>query len=798
MTSFQGYARASSVGENTIKVNDPSEKILAEARRTSSRMRQNSQASQNVRNNYLNGLKRKFDREEQNRRSNAALEKEFADSWKDAVAKNWETKIKNAENAAKNAGPGLLAELSEFIPSVAKDLKSIDDQRRADGSRLGQSLAFQFGISIQDLDALQDVKGNLRDYEGKNISIINELQEKGASWDQIQQIRSLSGYRRLGVAEADLIRGGENAQSWWVGKSNEKASLGPLGEHSYASAKLAGNHQQLIPALNQHWQTEYLKKFKDYDKDLVLKYLRDPVMRAQGRMVSDTYEFAKKQALSDEKNFQKSLLKNEIVDKGLQGYIDQIHLDAGVDGKYMSKARQKNVGYMTEMFTDGTLNRNHLEQLRELAVVPHGEKTSVRYEDRWGKDIDAFEAAIVKYEKAEQAVIDSKGQLQDARWKAQARQAEQYIMDNYEKLTPKDFANLHKAAVTSGGNPFLIRTTMEWMNRQPSKLNDTLNEPHLFSLENSNMLTRSAVLRAGLSPEKEGIWLKKADEASPFKPTKEIDKAFDTEAKRAVENILSRYNTETKKVQSSSMATAYGLNMMRKYYKKAMIATNGDTEASKTQAIAEFNQLLTTDAYKITERRTVNGVQIQEPHFGFFQVTPKKYSYPLSQYTTEKFRANPDIFREEIMVPPNEIVEWAYNVKAGINKGYPVSIQHLVGKIGNNPDGMPKVTEAEMAYEQLKLIVGEDKASELIPPELIQVSRDALESVDPEFRKLLSLGPDGINTALHYSKQTTANNYKTNKPAGTYDTFTSGSVFRLPENLSPYAQYWTLQRGGSK
>ena len=66
-------------------------------------MRQNSQASQNVRNNYLNGLKRKFELEEQNRRSNAALEKEFADSWKDAVAKNWETKIKNAENAAKNA-----------------------------------------------------------------------------------------------------------------------------------------------------------------------------------------------------------------------------------------------------------------------------------------------------------------------------------------------------------------------------------------------------------------------------------------------------------------------------------------------------------------------------------------------------------------------------------------------------------------------------------------------------------------------------------------------------------------------
>ena len=34
MTLFQGYAQRSSVSENTIKVEDPSQKILAEAQNT--------------------------------------------------------------------------------------------------------------------------------------------------------------------------------------------------------------------------------------------------------------------------------------------------------------------------------------------------------------------------------------------------------------------------------------------------------------------------------------------------------------------------------------------------------------------------------------------------------------------------------------------------------------------------------------------------------------------------------------------------------------------------------------------
>ena len=95
MTLFQGYARRSSVSENTIKVEDPSEKILAESRRTLQQWRTRSSHEQASRDQYLGKLRENFNKEQANRDSNRRLEKEFAENWKDARAKNWEIRIKN-------------------------------------------------------------------------------------------------------------------------------------------------------------------------------------------------------------------------------------------------------------------------------------------------------------------------------------------------------------------------------------------------------------------------------------------------------------------------------------------------------------------------------------------------------------------------------------------------------------------------------------------------------------------------------------------------------------------------------
>merc|ERR1712072_264944 len=131
------------------------------------------------------------------------------------------------------------------------------------------------------------------------------------------------------------------------------------------------------------------------------------------------------------------------------------------------------------------------------------------------------------------------------------------------------------------------------------------------------------------------------------------------------------YGTETKKVPSSSLAKADMQNALRKYYKKAMIATN-DPSASRDQALSELNADLQGDKYNIIERRSVDGKIIQDPHFGKFQLKATRTEYPMTELR-EKVRNNPNIWQEEVIVAPEQTLQTAYNISAGINKGFPAA-----------------------------------------------------------------------------------------------------------------------------
>jgi hypothetical protein len=342
-------------------------------------------------------------------------------------------------------------------------------------------------------------------------------------------------------------------------------------------------------------------------------------------------------------------------------------------------------------------------------------------------------------------------------------------------------------------NTHLKTTIDKYLGMRRGGVNDEIGEPILFRLENNNMLTRAAVINQRMSPEKTNKWLKKADKLNPFKPSDEIDKGFKEEAKLAVENILTRYGTKSEKVQSSSMARQYGVGMMREYYKKAIIG-GLDPKGAKTQAISEFNKLLTTDFYKISERRNVDGKLIQEPHFPAFQVTARKYAYPLSHYTTEKFRKNPNIFKEELMGPAEDLLEWGYGVQSGTSKGIPPWIYHLTSKMGNNPDGGQKASPAVVAYEQLVLAVGKKRADEFIPSNLLITAVEVENKIDPSWRSIMCLGPNEAQCGLYWSKQTKSNTIKPRPVTGKVNTFKSGSIYRDESGLSDNALFFTERR----
>ena len=787
MTLFQGYARRSSVSENTIKVEDPSEKILAESRRTLQQWRARSSHEQASRDKYLSQLRENFNKEQANRDSNRRLEKEFAENWKDARAKNWEIRIKNYENEAKNAPPPMLQQLAELAPTLASAYKGIDDKRRADGRRLGLELGWDHGISMKDLWAYDKIKSQMANDDTNLNAYKKSLRDRGVSEDVIAQLGRLSGYQRLGIAEADLVRGAQNFQAWYYEQMSRELELPGGFKASLGSAMQSGNQKELA-MVQRALLSEYLAKFKQYDFKLVQKHLRDPIVRIQGRMKSATTETLKKQYKEEYKQNIRRDLATQIEIDSVEGYLGFVKRHEGQNGEFRKYANDLAYNTYIDILESGEGNEEFLQRLLEYEYVPHGEKKKVKWGERNWRKADGFKEAAKKGEKKKADERNQNIANQESMQKAQAFDVQNYIFENYDKLGVDDYQKMYQIALQAK-NSFAAKKIDAAMNLRPSAVNDKFNVPHLQKLYNNNMLTMSAVMNAKLTPATEGDWIKKAKEQDKTKPSEEIDKVFEETAGRAVEGILARYGTETKKVQSSSLAKADMLNSLRKYYKKHIIATN-DPNAARDAAIAELNADLDSKKYEITERRSVDGKLIQDPHFSNFQLKASRSPYPMSELR-EKVRENPNMWKEEVIIPSEQTIQTAYNIAAGINKGFPAGYTHFVNNvIGRNPDGTTKLTEAEVFRHQLQLLLGEKAAKELIPDELFDIARQAEEFIEPEFRKLLGLGPQGIAVATHYSQKTQANNYKSEKTEGNYSTFTSGSLYRDLDNLSFDAKFW--------
>ena len=797
MTLFQGYAQRSSVAENTIKVEDPSKKILAEAQNTLQSWRARSSHEQASREKYISALRDNFNKEQAVRDSNRRLEKEFAKGWIDARAKNWEIRIKNAEGKARNAQPPMLQQLAELAPSLAKAYKGIDDKRRADGKEFGQLLAQEHGITMQDLWDYDEIKGQLASDETALVSYQKELRERGVGEEAIAHIGRLSGYQRLGIAEADVSRGAQGYNGWLTQQLSREVDLpANMGKTSLATAMKTGDQKILNPVLKS-LRREYFAKFKKYDDKLKLKILVPKMDLAEGRIRTTTVENLRKEL--EEENEQKLTadFNTSITTDDIEGYFGFIKRHAGLNNEFITHANSLAHNQHVDLLADGRGNTEFLQRLLEHEYTPRGEKKKVKWGERNWRKAQELQEAFKKGELAKAERLDQQIQITSSRNKSRALQVEKFIIQNYEKLKPENYEEMHRIAAselsTAGtGTNEVLNIIDKRRKLTSSELNNTFNVPKLNQLYNNNMLTRAAVLDSRLTPDKEGEWLKKADEQDKTKPSDEIDKIFEETAGRAIEGILARYGTETKKVPSSALVKVDMQNALRKYYKKAMIATN-DPSASRDQALAELNADLQGDKYKIVERRSVDGKVIQDPHFGNYQLKATRTEYPMTELR-EKVRNNPNIWQEEVIVAPEQTLQTAYNISAGINKGFPAAYSHFVNSVvGRNPDGTTKITEAEVFRHQLQLLVGEKKAKELIPDELFDLTRQAEEQIMPEFRKLLGLGPQGIAVATHYSTQTQANNYKPKEDNNKYTEFKSGSIYREPMNLSEAAKFFLMK-----
>ena len=761
MTSFQGYARRSSVSENTIKVHDPSEKILAESRKVLQQWRARSSAEQQSRQAYQDALSQNFRKEQSVRDSNRRLEKEFAENWRAARAKNWEISIQNAENKIKHAKPPLLEQLSDFSATLAKSYKQIDQQRQEAGRTFGMRLGLEHGLTMEHVLRYDTIKSQLSKDDTTYNAFIKELREQGVSEYAINRLGGISGYQRLGLQEYTLVKA-KDAYEAHLQDSEIRSKLHTLAngqELSLDTAAFALNspaHREILSKISD----EYLGKFakNGYDAELVIKHLRDPVLNANKRRTSELQANTEKQLKQDvEDNYIRDMTV-AISNDDVAGYFNFIDRHSGVDGKDARNGHAIAHQTIMRMAEEGQLNSEFMQRLFEHTYTPRGEtrldKEGEPIKVLWGEQhhkkvkevITAYRKGQLKLQKKRDADLAMDATMR----KVRVAQADALLVENYGKLTQADYGKARAAALNAGYHEVAKRIEAR-SNTTPQKINDTHNVPGLQDLYNKNLLTKSAVINAKLTPETEATWLTKAAEQDKTVPSKETIKFFEGFAESAIQGKLKKFEMTIDQVPSARVAQLTARNALFRYYKKLVI-DGQPPESARDLAVSQLNADLDSKLYSLSERRTVGGVLMIEPHFPEFQITASRSPYPYTKLRKDIVN-NPNIWREEIVVPSKETLQWAYNVSAGINKGYPAAYSHIVNNIiGNNPDGTPKITEAELARHQLELIVGKEKANELIPDEIFGVARKASEQFHKDFRKLLRLGPEGQAVAVKFGK----------------------------------------------
>ncbi len=734
---FQSSAKASSVESNTIKVENAAEGILREGQATIQKMSRRMKAEEAKSVKHIGHLETKFIAEQKDRERTRKWEMELSKSFIDAVKVNHKTKIDEATNRVRNANKGAINDLAQLAPSIGKVWNQVDAKREKDGKAFGQMLSFKYGLTAEDYGAQQGIRGHLKEKAGANNSLRNKMRERGASWEEIEQAGRLNGYERLGLSEGTAIRAGRDFAGWEDTKYTEVFELGnKLGRHSKASAIASGN-TEVLAAVDARLLSTYFNQphLKSLDSDLLVQHARERILNHQARGVSALREKTRTVIQENEDRKYREGLWNELQINGPKGMFDHIETISGGDKANRAWAVATVDKHLVAMAHEGRITNDFIVKLAQHEFMP-----GVKWGERNWKKLEDIVKAKDKYDFEQATLAERRLGATSTDNKMKSIQLEVGLMDRYDEVTNQELMSLYKQAVSVNNKPMqdMLQRLMKVSNES---INDTVNVPHLEKLLVNNMLTKKAVIDARLTPKSELDWLKKAKENSQFTPDDDTDGLFKDTGKRAIEQILQSYGVESKYILSSKLAADTAHNDMRQYYKMGMIKFQGNKEEAKKLALQMFQaDLQANDKYHITERTTINGNVIQNPHFTKHHLPAERISYPASEFTTEMVRDDPDMWQTKPMMQGATATKWIKEANTGRVKGFPEDALHLCEKYGWDI--------LEFLESQAKL---HDPDLEL-DKKWHAISKEAHSRVRPEYLPFLKEGPVGVQLGFQLSQ----------------------------------------------
>ncbi len=233
---YKGYAQQKGFGSYLVDVPDPSKKIRDQGLQAMGHMKDaidwnNKQASR-----LENQLVDNANLEAKQNKENFELGQDLNQVIFNQKERNWQDRIKAAEAKTRQREKNWKSILS-LTKSGTALFKAYKANQEKAGTNYAHMMWEEHGIGNKKLNAIQDIQEEIWHDSSAREKELERLGLQGYSEELLQEMRSLSGYKKLAIAKQDARRIAKRREEYYQQNWNTKVPIPGYGEVDLDSAQ---------------------------------------------------------------------------------------------------------------------------------------------------------------------------------------------------------------------------------------------------------------------------------------------------------------------------------------------------------------------------------------------------------------------------------------------------------------------------------------------------------------------------------------------------------------------------------
>lgn len=667
--------------------------------------------------------------EERARARNADLRRQAIEGRRQDSQRDFQIRMNQLQREAKDT-QALFAGLSQFSQSafkIATDMEERIFQEQSDEQYWKDVWeGVQYGVPAEEL--LQDREAQHKlNQMGEAMEIRADMAEAaGADPIQIDYFRGLNRAQRHGRRRAMIERAGMDAGEYIQSQflTNDKLQIelqddnGQTRTLTPAQAATSVDKAAFMPILLRQFMEERgLKGMKPAMLEpFYLKY-----RAAMESVLAETRKAEIEQHADERLSTAKDALNDSFSVQRTFDLYNTFRRSGGMSHAEARKATFETLFLSTDESGNLRYSETEVDQFLD-AAFPDQPNKSIR--DRFSHEINVM---LRERRNLENKLHSEQEATQSRQHDEYNDELRSYLNDPKTPVTNEMLQPLLEKAIREGNGEGvkMLQTYMSELSVDAKT--DQFLEQQWEEEAAIGVLTVESVRRSNASAKLKNEWIEKARRAQDNAIPKEMQSAVDSQIESALMGKIQALGLTTAKHPSYHAALYHAKMQFRKDFQLAMLRPNATADQAKDYALGQFQQSLNDENGQYSIQRIDPKTNTFGPYFSKFTINPTdQIAHPLTQ-AREMLKADPQALSSQPLLDRGEIERYTQKIRAGRAATPPMSAQYLANAM--NGVSVLDIINAQASFYG-------------IPQIELRSYRQAVESVDPAYQRLLTYTPN--------------------------------------------------------